>query len=392
MPFCSANSRRNYRLDGLASVTVGMLLVGSALWQASSIKDLLIGHSADEDVVRGIRDLVERQAAVCEIAELMTLHMGPEYVLVNLRVRFADNMLVQDIEEVTFYLERQIQECLPIAKRVYVRPVTPSNGLRFPDALFRMPNSGNSTGACRMNIDAGERLVGRQALREALQPVPRWLAAIAVAVLVFIPIWASSGQGETALLAGWDAGILTCLIVTFLMSRSEKSRQGLAQEPARAFALLTIAIAAVVGLVGALALAGQIGRPASMAQGPRVGLAMAAVVVSWLLVRTECRLHLVRLRLDMKRSGSASPAAVSAGQETTASLDVEKLGLWGFIYYAFPIVRLDDPADPVPVTPGMCQVAILHSIVMYASVAILISFGLSLIGPGLNDARVVLGG
>jgi cation diffusion facilitator family transporter len=129
----------NYRLDALASIVVGLMLVGSALWQASRIKNLLIGHRAGDDVVQGIRDLVHRQGAVCEIEELTTLHMGPEYVLVNLRVRFADNLFVEDVEGLSFFLERQIEESFPIAKRVYVRPVMPSTGLLFRDALFTWP-------------------------------------------------------------------------------------------------------------------------------------------------------------------------------------------------------------------------------------------------------------
>jgi cation diffusion facilitator family transporter len=131
---------RNYRLDGLASVTVGLLLVGSALWQASRIKDLLIGQSADEEVVQGIRGLVELHPAVRSIQELLTLHMGPNYVLVNLRVEFDESLTLQDIEVAVLSLERHIQESFPIAKRVYVRPVVSSVGLRFPDGLFRMPN------------------------------------------------------------------------------------------------------------------------------------------------------------------------------------------------------------------------------------------------------------
>lgn len=142
LAFCAillSQLTHNYLLDGMASVIVGLLLVGSALWQATRIKDLLIGQSADEEVVQGIRDLVERQSSIRAIEELTTLHMGPEYVLVNLRVRFVDNLLVQDVEAVTFLLERQIQECFPIAKRVYVRPVMPSAGVLLHEALFGWP-------------------------------------------------------------------------------------------------------------------------------------------------------------------------------------------------------------------------------------------------------------
>jgi cation diffusion facilitator family transporter len=126
-------------VDGVASIIVGGLLVGSALWQASRIKNLLIGQSADPEVVEGIRELVQLQSSIRSIEELTTLHMGPEYVLVTLRIRFVDNLLLQDVEAVTFFLERQIQEAFPIAKRVYVRPVMPSAGVLLHEALFGWP-------------------------------------------------------------------------------------------------------------------------------------------------------------------------------------------------------------------------------------------------------------
>ncbi len=127
--------------DGVASIIVGALLVGSALWQASRIKNLLIGQSADEYVIQGIRDLVKRHNEVREIEELTTLHMGPEFILVNLRVKLAEAVPMQDADSVGFDLERQIQEIFPIAKRVYVRATLPSNGLMFSEALYSWSNT-----------------------------------------------------------------------------------------------------------------------------------------------------------------------------------------------------------------------------------------------------------
>ena len=124
--------------DGVASMIIGIMLVGSALWQASRIKNLLIGQSADEYIVRSIKDLVKRHAEVREIEEITTLHMGPEFVLVNLRVQVVETVLVQDADRLSVYLEWEIQELFPIAKRVYVRAILPNNSLYA--ALFAQSN------------------------------------------------------------------------------------------------------------------------------------------------------------------------------------------------------------------------------------------------------------
>ncbi len=107
--------------DGAASMIIGLILVTAALWLAHEIKNLLIGESADQELVQGIRNLVSACAEIREIEEITTLHMGPEYVLVNMRVKFLENTLAHAIEQVTHDLEQQIQSLFPLVKLVYVK-------------------------------------------------------------------------------------------------------------------------------------------------------------------------------------------------------------------------------------------------------------------------------
>lgn len=121
--------------DGVASIIVGILLIASALWQASRIKNLLIGQSADEQIISGIAELVKHHNEVREIEEITTLHMGPEYIVVNMRIKFSESMLLREIDQIILNLERQVQEHFPIAKRVYVRASVQREGMMLNDAL-----------------------------------------------------------------------------------------------------------------------------------------------------------------------------------------------------------------------------------------------------------------
>jgi uncharacterized protein (UPF0305 family) len=47
--------------------------------------------------------------------------MGPQFVLVNMRVKFNDTAFAYDIEQVTDFLEQQIRDLFPLVKRVYVK-------------------------------------------------------------------------------------------------------------------------------------------------------------------------------------------------------------------------------------------------------------------------------
>lgn len=109
--------------DGIASIIIGMILITAALWLAHETKSLLIGEGADGQMVQDIRSLVGAQAGVNDIEEISTLHMGPEVVLVNMRVRFEDTAFARDVEQATDYLEQQIQSRFPLVKHVYVKAV-----------------------------------------------------------------------------------------------------------------------------------------------------------------------------------------------------------------------------------------------------------------------------
>ena len=125
--------------DGIASMIIGVILITAALWLAHETKSLLIGEGADQAIVQGIRGLVNSQVQIRSIEEITTLHMGPEYILVNMRVKFHESAFAYDIEQVTDFLEQQIQETFPLVKRVYVKAAVRSAGYEQTVQLLNQP-------------------------------------------------------------------------------------------------------------------------------------------------------------------------------------------------------------------------------------------------------------
>lgn len=115
-----AQVTHNPIFDGLASVIIGLILGGTAIWLAIETKSLLIGESADPKVIRGIREMTQAYPEILHINEVLTMHMGPEFILVNLSVNFADNNRPDDIERVIAQLDKQIKQSFPRVKRVFV--------------------------------------------------------------------------------------------------------------------------------------------------------------------------------------------------------------------------------------------------------------------------------
>jgi len=107
-------------IDGIASVIIGFILVGTAIWLAYETKGLLIGESANRSVVSGIRDLLQAQARIEHINEMLTMHMGPDFILATISVDFADAAEAAQVEADVATIKGAIQQKYPQIKRVFI--------------------------------------------------------------------------------------------------------------------------------------------------------------------------------------------------------------------------------------------------------------------------------
>ncbi len=110
----------NYVYDGIASVGIGIILASIAILLAYETKGLLIGERANEEVVSGIRELVSKTSGVEKVNEVLTMHMGPEYILVNLSVEFNDEIQTQQLESVIAQIDQEIKQKFIRVKRVFI--------------------------------------------------------------------------------------------------------------------------------------------------------------------------------------------------------------------------------------------------------------------------------
>jgi len=116
--------------DGIASVVIGLILVGTSIWLAYETKGLLIGESANQPVIRGIRGALQAKSNIIHINEILTMHMGPDFILANISVDFADNISAQQVEADIAAIDRSIKQAYPQIKRVFIEAEKRSN--KFP--------------------------------------------------------------------------------------------------------------------------------------------------------------------------------------------------------------------------------------------------------------------
>ncbi|MCP4765955.1 MAG: cation transporter [Gammaproteobacteria bacterium] len=116
--------------DGIASIVIGLILLGTSIWLAYETKGLLIGESANQPVIRGIRDALRGRANIEHVNEILTMHMGPDFILANISVDFADAISAKEVEADITAIDRAIKQKFPEIKRIFIEAEKRSN--RFP--------------------------------------------------------------------------------------------------------------------------------------------------------------------------------------------------------------------------------------------------------------------
>ena len=117
------------RMDGAASVLIGLLLAAVAIFLAREAKGLLIGEAADPDLTEAIRQAVSRPG-IAGVGEILTIHNAPDQVLAAINVDFDNALGAGDVERLVGEIERSLCSEFPIIHRIYVRPVD-NAGLEF---------------------------------------------------------------------------------------------------------------------------------------------------------------------------------------------------------------------------------------------------------------------
>ncbi|HEV7508086.1 MAG TPA: cation diffusion facilitator family transporter [Thermoanaerobaculia bacterium] len=106
--------------DGIASIVIGLLLAGVALFLVYQSKRLLLGESADPEVVEDIRALARAIPAVVEVKPPLTMHLGPDEVLLNLEIDFRPDATAAQITAAIERLEKDVRERHPEIGRIFI--------------------------------------------------------------------------------------------------------------------------------------------------------------------------------------------------------------------------------------------------------------------------------
>ena len=110
--------------DGAASVMIGLVLAATAIFLIIEAKGLLIGESANPELVEAIRACAIAHDGVEAVHEVLTVHHAPEIVVSVISADFVDSISAGDVERIVRDIELAVGERFPVVTRVFVRPVS----------------------------------------------------------------------------------------------------------------------------------------------------------------------------------------------------------------------------------------------------------------------------
>ncbi|RLV50979.1 cation transporter [Nocardioides mangrovicus] len=112
--------------DAVASLLIGVLLVGVALVLGRQNGALLIGQAVDQELVDGLREVVVGTDGIRGAPEVLTMQLGPDQVLMAARVQVDPDATGRDLEQVADSVEQRVREAYPDVVHVFLDPTPES--------------------------------------------------------------------------------------------------------------------------------------------------------------------------------------------------------------------------------------------------------------------------
>lgn len=110
------------QLDGVASLLVGLLLVGVSLILARESRSLLMGEGISESSKKRITEICEKDSSVLKVMRIISTYQSPEDVMLMLIVAFRDDLDTQEINEGIERLRSEIRNEFKLIHFVIIQP------------------------------------------------------------------------------------------------------------------------------------------------------------------------------------------------------------------------------------------------------------------------------
>jgi cation diffusion facilitator family transporter len=119
---------RNTIWDPIGSLVIGALLTCVAITLARVTHGLLIGKAASSEDRDRVMEIAKEVDGIVRITQMLTMHLGPDVVILALKVAFRPDLRLQEVEDCINDLEARLRKELPDMKKIFVEPDSRGDG------------------------------------------------------------------------------------------------------------------------------------------------------------------------------------------------------------------------------------------------------------------------
>ena len=127
--------------DGLGTLAIGILLGAVAIVLVVEMKSLLIGESASRKEIEAMRAAIDVEPEVIRIIHFRAEHIGPDELLVGIKLEFLAELTVVEVAATIDRVERSIRAGVPTARIIYIEPDVHRD--HYVDATYVHEHSGH---------------------------------------------------------------------------------------------------------------------------------------------------------------------------------------------------------------------------------------------------------
>jgi cation diffusion facilitator family transporter len=113
--------------DGVASITIGIVLSIVAFVLARTSRGLLLGEAANKSSLEAITKAIESHPNVVKVIELLTMHLAPKQILINAHINLKDDLVTPDLVETIAEVEALIKRAEPQVEMIFLEAARQSD-------------------------------------------------------------------------------------------------------------------------------------------------------------------------------------------------------------------------------------------------------------------------
>ena len=113
----------NSYYDAVASMIIGLILIGISGFLIRESKSLLLGETSSRRTIRRVISLAEADSSVLKVKKHFSTYMSPEDILLQLNTVFKANLTTKQITDAIERITKTIQSEFPNMKQIFIEPV-----------------------------------------------------------------------------------------------------------------------------------------------------------------------------------------------------------------------------------------------------------------------------